>query len=193
MQRITGLILAGGEGRRMGGRDKGLIEIAGGPMIERVVTALAPLVDRLIISANRSRSRYQLLCDQVVSDDERFRFSGPLAGLLAGLRAAQQQGGQSVLVCPCDTPKITAEVLGRLVEAYSADPSRAVVAASVDGLHPLHGIYPVALAPVLEQWLQSGERRVMGFARHVSALPVDCSDFAEALVNCNDPEQLGRL
>jgi molybdopterin-guanine dinucleotide biosynthesis protein A len=166
---IVGLILAGGEGRRMGGVDKGLVDWQGRPLVEYILDALSPLVAPVWISANRSLERYRFYSPRLVSDPAGFRWQGPMAGLLAGLRAAAENGAEAVLVSPCDTPGVTPELFGKLYHAYQAEHGIAVIARSGDRLHPLHGVYPVSLVPVLEQRLKAGDRKVMAFVEAVGA------------------------
>jgi molybdopterin-guanine dinucleotide biosynthesis protein A len=95
---VTGVILAGGQGRRMGGSDKGLVEVEGWPLIDHVIAALAPQVQQLLINANRNIEAYERYGHPVVPD-ELPGFQGPLAGMLAGLRNATNT---YVVFVPCD-------------------------------------------------------------------------------------------
>lgn len=187
---IAGLVLAGGEGRRLGGLDKGLVVWQQRPLVSHMIDALAPLVAPVIISANRSLSRYQTLVERVVEDDARYRLQGPLAGLLAGLLAARSEGKKAVLVCPCDTPDAESAMLAHLCHIWKSEPDRAVVAASEGRTHPLHGVFPVTMAPQLTRWLDSGERRVQGFVMDVGAHQVDCDRWRQSFINRNRPQDL---
>jgi molybdopterin-guanine dinucleotide biosynthesis protein A len=188
---VAGLLLAGGQGARMGGLDKGLIEWQGRAMAQWVLDALSTVADPVLVSANRSLDAYRRLSPQwVCPDPDDIRGQGPLAGLLTGLRAAERLGVPAVLVCPCDTPGITADVLSRLVQAWNAQPERPVIAECDGRTHPLHGIYPVAVRAALEAWLAAGNRRVMGFAQSVSATVEPCPGAAEAFRNRNRPTDL---
>ena len=169
---IAGLILSGGEGCRMGGVDKGLVDWQGRPLVEHILDALSPLVSPVWISANRSLQQYRLYSPRLVSDPAGFRWQGPMAGLLAGMRAAGERGAEAVLVSPCDTPNVTSDLFRTLYEAYQAEPGVAVTALSGHRLHPLHGVYPVSLVPVLEQRLKAGDRKVMAFVEAAGARPV---------------------
>ena len=164
---IAGLILAGGEGRRMGGVDKGLVDWRGKPLVARVMAAMSPVVSPVWISANRSLAQYRLYSDHLVGDPTGFRWQGPMAGLLAGLRAAAEYGADAVLTSPCDTPNVTPDLFRTLCEAYQ--PGVAVTACSGGRLHPLHGVYPVSLIPMLEQRLKVGDRKVMAFVEAAGA------------------------
>jgi len=188
---VAGLLLAGGEGRRMGGADKGLMSWLGVPMAHRIFAELDRVVAPVLVSANRNLEQYQALAPGLVFvDGEEFRGQGPLAGLHRGMVEARRLGGQAVLVCPCDTPDMTADVFSRLLEAWRADPDHPLVAECEGRVHPLHGIYPVSCAPLLEQLLGEGNRRVMAFARMAGVRSLNCDQAAEAFRNRNYPEDL---
>lgn len=169
---IAGLILAGGEGRRMGGVDKGLVDWQGRPLAAWVLDALAPVVSPVWISVNRSRERYRYYSSRLVSDPEGLQWQGPLAGLLAGLRAAAEEGADAVMVSPCDTPNVTPELFRELLSAYQKKPGAPVFAECGGRHHPLHGVYPVKMISMLERRLENGDRKVMGFAEAAGAKPV---------------------
>lgn len=188
---VAGLLLAGGEGRRMGGADKGLIPWLGVPMAHRVYAELAKVVAPVLISANRNLEQYQTLAPgRVFTDDAAFRGQGPLAGLHRGLVEAGHLGASAVLLCPCDTPDISAEVFSLLLEAWKGDPEYPLLAECEGRVHPLHGIYPVSCISLLEQQLRQGNRRVMAFAGMAGARRLACDQAAEAFHNRNYPEDL---
>ncbi|SFR60801.1 molybdenum cofactor guanylyltransferase [Marinobacter daqiaonensis] len=171
-QTIAGLILAGGEGRRMGGADKGLVEWQGRPLVAWVLDAMTPVVSPVWISANRSHDRYRGYSSRLVSDAAELRWQGPMAGLLAGLQAAASEGFDAVLVSPCDTPGVTPELFRALYRAYQAAPGVPVIVSSGGRQHPLHGVYPVSLATMVARRLKAGDRRVMAFAGAAGARSV---------------------
>lgn len=185
---IAGLILAGGEGRRLGGVDKGLVEWQGRPMAAWVGAAMDTLVSPVMISANRSQASYRLISSHVFEDEENYRQQGPLSGLLAGLQAAREQGRQAVLVCPCDTPEVSSKMLEHLCQTWRTDRSRAVITESEGRLHPLHGVYPVESLEALAEWMAGEERRVQPFTRLIGACRLDCSEWQSSLTNRNYPE-----
>ena len=188
---VIGLLLAGGEGTRMGGRDKGMVHWQGKPMAARVYDALRAVTPQVIISANRSLPDYERLApDHVLQDPPELQHQGPLVGLLTGLRAATQQGAAAVLVCPCDTPEITPAILTALLDAWQTQPEHPVIAECDGRLHPLHGVYPVSLIAPLSAWLAADNRRVMAFATSAAAISVACPDAGAALRNRNRPEDL---
>lgn len=158
---ITGLVLAGGQGSRMGGQDKGLVPYRGRPLVDHVIERITPQVDELLISANRNlddyaRRGYPILPD-VLPD-----FPGPLAGVLAGLQAASHEW---VLVVPCDMPQLPDDLAVRL---QAASRGFAVVIAD-DGMriHPAVMLVHTSLAQVLAAYLASGKRSVHGFQESV--------------------------
>ena len=118
---MTGLVLAGGQSRRMG-QDKGLMHWRDRPMAHWVAEALSTVATPLLISANRSLPAYRQL-GQVLQDTPEFKGQGPLAGLLAGLIEARQRGFDAVLVSPCDTPGIEPSVFQRLLTAWCEQPT----------------------------------------------------------------------
>lgn len=187
---VVGLLLAGGESRRMGGNDKGQQPWRDRPMAEWVAGALTAVVPELIVSANQASDFYCRLSPHVVADSLQFRHQGPLAGLLAGLRYAEQLGYRTVLVCPSDTPAISPALLRSLLAAYEAGDGRPVIADCGGRVHPLHGVYPVELGAQLARQLQAGNRRVYQFALAAGAKLVACGDHAADFVNCNRPEDL---
>ncbi|WP_336367442.1 molybdenum cofactor guanylyltransferase MobA [Marinobacter sp. C2H3] len=189
---VAGLLLAGGQGTRMGGLDKGLVDWRGRPMAGWVHDALASAVSPVLISANRSLEVYEGLAPgRVITDAPVHRGQGPLAGLLRGLEETERLGVAALLVCPCDTPEITPDTLRRLLAAWRSAPERPVVAESEGRQHPLHGVYPVSVREALATWLNSGERRVMRFAESVGAAVLDCPGASAAFRNRNRPEDLG--
>ncbi len=194
---VTGLILAGGRGTRMGGLDKGLQPLRGEPLALHVARRLAPQVGAMVISANRNLDAYASLGAafqaSVVSDDSG-DFPGPLAGMLAGLRAAPTA---LVLAVPCDAPNLPSDLcdrLGNALEASSADIATVVTQGS-DGratLHPVFALLRTSLADDLSAWLAAGERKVRAwYARHkhVEVAFVD----EHAFYNANSLQELADL
>ena len=107
---VTGIVLAGGMGRRMGGVDKGLVPLAGRPLVAHVLERLAPQAGAIIVNANQNRDRYAAYGHPVVAD-EVGGFAGPLAGLHAGMTAATTP---YVVTVPCDSPFLPGDLVARL-------------------------------------------------------------------------------
>lgn len=186
---ITGLILAGGAGSRMGGADKGWVQWRGRPLVEQVIERLRPQVDALLISANRSLERYRALGIPVITDldaaacDMPTRHQGPLAGLRAGLRVAAE--GQ-IAVVPCDAPLLPPDLVARLRGAAGADAAVAEVAGRIE---PLFCVVPTRLRDALETAYARGERSPAAWLATVGAARVAFAD-RRAFVNLNAPADL---
>ncbi|HCB3588777.1 molybdenum cofactor guanylyltransferase MobA [Citrobacter koseri] len=183
---ITGVVLAGGKARRMGGADKGLLELDGKPLWKHVADTLASQLETVVINANRHQDIYQQSGLKVIPDSLA-DFPGPLAGMLSVL---QQEKGDWFLFCPCDTPYIPRDLVARL----KAQRNNAPVVWVHDGErdHPTIALVNRSVAPFLQEYLRAGERRVMVFMRQAGGHAVDFSDFKQAFVNVNTPEELAR-
>ena len=183
---ITGVVLAGGKARRMGGADKGLLELDGKPLWKHVADTLASQLETVVINANRHQDIYQQSGLRVIPDSLA-DFPGPLAGMLSVL---QQEKGDWFLFCPCDTPYIPRDLVARL----KAQRNNAPVVWAHDGErdHPTIALVNRSVEPFLQEYLRSGERRVMVFMRQAGGHAVDFSDFKQAFVNVNTPEELAR-
>lgn len=179
---LTGLVLAGGQGSRMGGRDKGLVEYCGRPLVDHVLERISPQVEELLISANRSLEEYARRGCRIVVDDFT-GFQGPLAGVLAGLRAASHEW---VLTVPCDMPHLPCDLARRLLAARHTH--LIVVAVAGTRSHPAVMLIHQSLADQLAAYLQSGKRSVHGFQESTGFVTVD---FAAAdMQNINSPDEL---
>ncbi len=186
---ITGVVLAGGRARRMGGRDKGLVELAGRPMVEYVLDALVPQVAAVLINANRSHARYAAYGCDVVADGFG-DFSGPLAGMASAMAYATTP---FILTVPCDTPLLPAALAQRLSAALGAQGADLAVAHDGERMQPVFALLRVALLADLRRALEAGERKIdRWYGAHRVAL-ADFSDVPEAFVNVNSPEELDTL
>ncbi|CEP34437.1 MULTISPECIES: molybdenum cofactor guanylyltransferase MobA [Halomonadaceae] len=189
---LTGMILAGGEGRRMGGRDKGLEPFAGLPLVGHVVKRLKDQVAELLINANRNADAYQFFADRVIADqvmdDEEGGFKGPLMGIYSGLRAAKTPW---LLVTPCDSPALPDDLVARMVEGIASEHGEHDIAVAFDGerLHPVVALIRTSLADDLAATLAEGERKIdRWYARH-DWCRVDMSDCPDAFANLNTEEE----
>ncbi|WP_202368625.1 molybdenum cofactor guanylyltransferase MobA [Pseudomonas sp. MWU318] len=180
------LLLAGGRGQRMGGQDKGLVEWQGEPLIAHLQRKVRPLTDDLIISCNRNHERYAAYADQLVSD-EQGDFPGPLAGILAGLKAARQP---NLLVLPCDAPRIDAALLQDMRETAGQFPEKPLMLRHDDHWEPLLCVIPAALLPAFETAWNAGERSPGRIMRNLGATALQCPDNDPRLANLNTPELL---
>ena len=183
---ITGLILAGGRGQRLGGVDKGLQPWRGLPLVDHALARLAPQVAEVVVSANRHLPDYagrgvRVLAD--ASDD----FPGPLAGILAGLRAATTPW---LAVVPCDSPRLPLDLVERLAGGLAASPG-AVVERADGRLEPVCCLLSTALADDLADYLGGGGRKVAGWvAGHATPVRFDRPEDAVAFANLNTPDDL---
>lgn len=185
----TGILLAGGRGRRLGGADKGLQPFLGKPMATFPLAALQTVAATTLISANRNPDAYAAFGCRVIADENR-DFAGPLAGLLAGLTAANQQ---YVSVLPCDTPLAQPNLLLRLQAALHARPAGIAVAHDGQRLQPLFLALKGEFAAALGDYLASGDRKVEPWLTQMGAIEVDCSDLAEQFANANTPDEWADL
>ena len=185
LTQITGLILAGGAGRRMGGADKGLLDYQGQPLAAHAARRLGPQVGRLLINANRNLERYRQLGYPLVSDLIGGH-PGPLAGLHAGLSACADEW---LLAVPCDSPHFPADLAATLLAAALAADASAAWAITASGSHPVFMLCHKRLLPALALALERGERRVGGWLRSAGAIPVSFADEA-AFANFNTPDDL---
>jgi molybdenum cofactor guanylyltransferase len=167
-QEITGLVLSGGRASRMGGIDKGLATFGGRKLVERVIERIRPQVGSLMISANRNVDTYRAFGFPVLLDeaDGLEPFPGPLAGLLAGLRAAKTPWLAAV---PCDAPFLPLDLVARL--AASLGTSHAAMACVGDRAEPVFCLLHVDLADDLAAALANGERRAESWLRGIGAAP----------------------
>lgn len=178
---ITGLVLAGGAGRRVGGRDKGTLPWHGRPLAQYVCDTLRPQVDELWISCNRSADFYQPLAERLITDIET-GYRGPLAGIAA---AARQLASPVMVVAPCDMPQLPGDLSARLCAALR-DPALDV-ALAWDGERQQYltaAIRAPALAG-LEDFLASGGTAVRDWYATLSTTNVDFSDARGAFHNVN--------
>ncbi|WP_203230068.1 molybdenum cofactor guanylyltransferase MobA [Azotobacter chroococcum] len=175
------LLLAGGRGQRMGGRDKGLLEWGGKPLIAHLHALTRPLTDDLIISCNRNTERYALYADRVVHDDSP-DFPGPLAGIRAGLAVARHAW---LLVLPCDAPLLDAALLNSMRQNASPHPEQPLLLRQGQQWEPLFCLLPRSLKPALEQAWQDGERSPRRVFLAHAATVLQCPQGDPRLTNLN--------
>ncbi|GGA92750.1 molybdenum cofactor guanylyltransferase [Brucella endophytica] len=188
--KLMGVILAGGRSTRMGGGDKGLLPLGGKPVIAHVIARLHPQLPDLIINANGDPARFQPFGLPVVGDRIP-GFKGPLAGLHATMRYAAGKGASHVVTTAADTPFLPPDLVSRLVTA--AEVADIVLAASGGNVHPVAGLWPVALEADLAAFLNSGEKPGMrAWASRYRVAEADFPDNANAFFNINTPQDLAR-
>ncbi len=190
LQHVAGLVLAGGQGSRMGGADKGLVVLDGRPMVAHVIERLAPQVGRLLINANRNAADYAgfgvpVLPDRVAG------FVGPLAGLDAGLHAIEPPFDW-VATCPCDSPFLPHDLVARLYAAAEAGAADVAMARADGQEQPVFLLAHRRAAPALAAYLAGGGRGVGRWVSLQAHVIVDFDDCPQAFVNINTPEELAR-
>ena len=186
---ITGAVLAGGMGRRMGGVDKGLVEVAGKPMVAWTLDAFEPQVGKLLINANRSQAAYAAFGLPIV-EDRHEGFQGPLAGLHAVLSAADTP---YVAIVPCDTPRLPADLITRLSAALEQDGTELATAEAGGRVHTLHGLFRRDVLTDLTRALADGQRKPDAWYATRRWSRVSFDDVAHAFDNINTPEQRDAL
>ncbi|MBF6649684.1 molybdenum cofactor guanylyltransferase MobA [Methylobacter sp. BlB1] len=187
--KVTGVILAGGLARRMNNQDKGLINFKGRPMISYAIAAMTPVVDQLIINANRNRERYRQFGLPVVAD-QTDTFDGPLAGVLTAMIHAD---ADVLLVMPCDSPLVKAEHLRKLLAARAEQDADVAVAFDGERLHPVFMAIRITLKSSLEAYLSSGERKIGLWLEQLNRVKADFSDTPGIFTNVNTMTELSAL
>jgi molybdopterin-guanine dinucleotide biosynthesis protein A len=180
------LLLAGGQGQRMGGRDKGLIQWRGEPLIEHLHRLTRPLTDDLIISCNRNHEQYAQYADQLVHDEEA-GFPGPYAGIRAGLAVARHD---YLLVMPCDTPMLDVELLQGLLRTAVEHADKPVMIRQGEQWEPLLCCIPTRHAQAFEQHWQQGQRSPRRTMAELGAVALQCVADDPRLANLNTPDLL---
>jgi molybdopterin-guanine dinucleotide biosynthesis protein A len=183
---VTGVVLAGGQGRRMGGIDKGLVELAGAPMVAQVLARLAPQVGAVLINANQNLDRYRTFGHPVI-EDAVGGFAGPLAGLHAGLTHAS---GELVVTVPCDSPFLPVDLVARLRAALDREGAQLAVAKTFDQPHPVFALVRRDVLPDLAAFLAAGGRKIDAWYAALRVVEVVFDDEADAFRNINTADEL---
>ena len=184
---VTGVILAGGRGRRMAGHDKGLITLGGKRLVDLVLAALVRQVDVVVINANRNSDQYAALGYPVIRDDLS-DFQGPLAGFASAMSAVETD---YILTVPCDAPRLAPDYAERLSRDLCEHNAAIAVAHDGQRLQPVHALMRVDLLADLRSFLAAGERKIdLWYARHAMT---DFSDLPDMFQNVNTPEQRAQL
>jgi molybdopterin-guanine dinucleotide biosynthesis protein A len=184
--KITGLILAGGRGSRMGSIDKGLQIFRGKPMVAHVLERLAPQVDEVLVNANRNLEEYAAFGNRVIADGID-GFAGPLAGLHIGMTHASHP---LIATVPCDSPFLPLDLIARLAAALSRDDADLAVAKTFDQPHPVFCLTKTSLAPHLQQFLESGQRKIDKWYATLKVVEVAFDDEEAAFSNINTIDEL---
>ncbi len=186
MKGVSGIVLAGGQGRRMGGVDKGLQLLRARPMIEWVLERLEPQVAEIIINANQNTDTYAKFGHRVISD-EIAGFAGPLAGLHAGLKAAAHP---LVVTVPCDSQFLPGDLVERLLGSLQGHDL--AVAKTGDQPHPVFALMKRQVHESLEAFLAAGGRKIDAWYAALKVVEVNFDDEADAFRNINTLDELRR-
>ncbi|CDT05618.1 MULTISPECIES: molybdenum cofactor guanylyltransferase MobA [Vibrio] len=178
------VILAGGQASRMGGKDKGLVELNGSPLIQYVINKLSQQDVSITINANRNLDSYQAFAP-VVSDSFP-DYPGPLGGIHAGLKNANTDW---VGFVPCDSPQISDDLVERFCSAVKED-SDILVAHDGEFKQPVFTLFHKRVLPKLEAFLERGDRKIILLYKECVTEYVDFSDSPNCFVNLNTPEEL---
>lgn len=183
---VTGIVLAGGMGRRMGGVDKGLVPLAGRPLVAHVLERLAPQAGAIIVNANQNRDRYAAYGHPVVAD-EVGGFAGPLAGLHAGMTAATTP---YVVTVPCDSPFLPADLVARLAAGLERERAQLAVAQTFAQPHPVFALVDRRVLPHLTAFLAAGGRKIDAWYASLAVAAVAFDDAEDAFRNINTIDEL---
>jgi molybdopterin-guanine dinucleotide biosynthesis protein A len=200
MERVAGVILAGGLSRRMGGGDKGLRLVAGKPLLAHVLERLRPQASPIALNANGDPARFAAFGLPVIADATG-DYAGPLAGILAGLRWAAEAapGARFVVTAACDTPFFPENLAAAFLAAAGDHYPAIVLAQSAGQTHPVFGLWPVALADDLESSLSSGTRKVLHWTDKHQTFIADFPSIrlgerlADPFFNANTPDELAEV
>lgn len=173
----------------MGGTDKGLVDLAGRPLIEWVMESLQPQTRHLLINANRNRARYAGYGYPVIAD-QIGDYCGPLAGFAAGLKTCETD---YLVTCPCDSPLVPADLVSRLYQALQDNDAEIAVAHNGERLQPVFALLSRYLLASLESYLHEGGRKIDRWYEQHKMAEVDFSDHPEAFLNINTPEDIDAL
>jgi len=182
---IDGGIIAGGQGHRLSGVDKGLLVWQGKTYAEHISNRLRPHSGQLIINCNRNHSQYQALADQVVVDQQSESL-GPLAGLQALLMASR---ADYLLVSPCDTPALPDDYGKRMLDCLKDNAGCVIAVSDGERSHPLHLLLPVNLVEDITSYLAQGGRKMMSWIMSYHPIWCDFSDEKASFLNINTPKE----
>ena len=174
----------------MGGEDKGLIEVAGKPMVAHAIDVLRPQTAEVIVNANRNAGVYREITGCRVIADTVGGFAGPLAGMASALEASATR---LVLTAPCDSPLVTGELGPRLHAAMARDDAEIAVAHDGERMQPVFAMLTRRLLPDLLAFLRAGERKIDAWYATRHAVIADLSDILDTFLNVNTPQERDRL
>ncbi len=185
---ITGIILAGGLARRMGGKDKALLSLSNKYLIQYSLDILRPQVDKILINANRNHSIYENFGYTVLSD-EITGFAGPLAGMATALQSVSTS---HILVIPCDSPFLPNDLVERFIETLTLSNADICVAHDGERLQPVFALINKSTLPSLFKYLEDGHHKIDSWYNQQNMATVDFSDRSETFININTPDDLNK-
>ena len=189
---ITGLVLAGGRGSRMGGVDKGLQNHHGVPLAMHALMRLSPQVGEILINANRNLGAYESM-GVPVWPDTLSDYAGPLAGFLTGLERCETP---YLVTVPCDSPLFPTDLVARLAQALESNDAEIAMAATLeDGALQVQPVFCLMRSDVLEslvRFTQSGQRKIDKWTAGLRCVEVPFDD-PQAFANANTPDELKAL
>jgi len=187
---ITAVILAGGRAKRMGGQDKGLLNVNGQAMIELIIEKISPQVNHLVINANRHIEQYEKFSYPVICDDNSSDFHGPLAGILSALKNCTTQ---YLLAIPCDSPFFPDDLSNRLLSTLIKKNAEICVVHDGQRMQPVFSLINMNLQDSLQNYLDNGDRKIdLWYKQHHTVL-ADLSDYNDISLNINTPDELENL
>jgi len=197
---VSCMILSGGRATRMGGIDKGLIELRKKSLIEHAIERIAPQVNELLINANRSLEKYSTF-NTPVYQDETADFIGPLAGFKLALTHAKHE---LILIVPCDSPFLPNNLVSTLISALVENKAEIVVARSDGNVHPVICLCKKSVLPSLIHFIASGQRKVSAWQKSLIYAEADFSNpntidspninpIKDTFLNLNTPEELNTV
>ena len=188
-QQIDAVILAGGMARRMGGNDKGLVELNGKPMIKHTIDRITPQVKAILINANRNQNQYAEFGFRVLSDEDS-GYLGPLAGMITALGHTT---ADYLLVVPCDCPLLPLDLVPRMLAKIKESNAEIAVASDGKREQPVVLLMKPELRTSMKAFLDAGERKIdFWYAKH-HCVVCEFPDQPNAFVNVNTPEQKQQL
>lgn len=189
MIEVTGVVLAGGQAKRMNNKDKGLILINGKPLIKYVLDTLEPQVNKILINANRNLDQYSVYGYPVIADQDS-GYLGPLSGMLTALKQATTD---YIFVVPCDTPLLPGNIVSLFTHDIEHDPLRPRVAHDAKRIQPLFALLHKSLIENLTQFIGRGERKAEIWILNQNPIIVNFADQSDCFVNINQTEDISKI
>ena len=183
---VTAVVLAGGRARRMGGGDKGLVEVAGRPMVAHAVDVLRPQVAEVVVNANRNAVEYRAITGCRVIADTVGGFAGPLAGMASALEAS---ASRFLLTAPCDSPLVAPDLGPRLHAALARDGAEIAVAHDGERMQPVFALLAHGVLPNLLAFIKAGGRKIDVWYATRHTVTADFSGAPDTFLNVNTPRE----